>query len=168
MYVYIYIFKWPQARIYDLFVRLKVYIGKWQRSHPVNETLNEAKVESEKVFWTSLEGHNSSQGFLNCISLTRCAWGADEVQIIKMKGSVHRRLSVTLVASYLQSAPLAEKQAWFAGVESPGGRAANTSLTLPPLTHYLTDSSPCTWGAARLICLNLRVPGCLCCSGKPI
>lgn len=55
----------------------------------MNETLNEAKVESEKVFWTSLEGHNSSQGFLNCISLTRCAWGADEVQIIKMKGSVH-------------------------------------------------------------------------------
>lgn len=81
-----------------------------------------------------------------------------------MKGNVHRRLSVTPVASYLQSASLAEKQAWFAGVESPGGRAANTSLALPPLTHYLTDSGPRTWGAARWICLNLRVSGCLRCS----
>lgn len=86
----------------------------------MNETLNEAKVESEQVFWTCLEGHKSSGSFLNCISLSGCAWGADEVQIIKMKGNVHRRLSVTLVASYLQSASLAEKQAWFAGVETPG------------------------------------------------
>lgn len=49
-------------------------------------------------------------------------------------------------------------------------RAANTSpLPCPPalvhprgFTHYHSSSAlPCTWGAATLICLNLRERGCL-------
>lgn len=46
-------------------------------------------------------------------------------------------------------------------------RAANTSL--PRFTHYHTGSGPpCTWGAATLICLNLRAGGCLCCYNRSI